>query len=189
VKKFLKSAMIVVSMMPFALATNSLADSQTFSKPKQGGNRLDWCLNWSEGCGEAAATAWCKTKGFDKATDFKMAADIGVSQPTRLLATGAVCDQGFCDGFKFITCESAGSKTFINPKQGGNRLDWCLDWATGCGKPAADAWCQSKGYGGGSSDFSMAANIGASTPTRLIRTGALCDQGFCDGFAKITCEQ
>ena len=39
-KKFLKSAVIVVSMMPFALATNSFADSKTFMKPKQGGNRL-----------------------------------------------------------------------------------------------------------------------------------------------------
>ena len=38
----------------------------------------------------------------------------------------------------------ADTQTFMKPKQGGNRLDWCLDWSTGCGAPAADAWCQTK---------------------------------------------
>jgi hypothetical protein len=78
----------------------------------------------------------------------------------------------------------AATETFVKPKQGANRLDWCLNWGQGCGAEAANA----KGYAGGSSSFSIAADIGAATPTRLIATGAVCDQGYCDGFAKITCE-
>lgn len=168
-------------------AHQAFADSQTFFKPKQGGNRLDWCLDWANGCGAPAANAWCKAKGFDKAASFQQDPDIGSSHPTRLLSSGAVCDQENCDGFKQITCEAGGGKTFSNPKQGGNRLDWCLGWSTGCGAPAANAWCKSKGFGGASS-FTIAEDIGGSQPTRLMGTGAVCDQDFCDGFAKITCE-
>lgn len=168
-------------------AGQAFADTQTFMKPKLGGNRLDWCMDWSTGCGAPAATAWCHQKGFDTAISFTQATDIGVQHPTRLIGTGAVCDQGYCDGFAQITCASAGGTTFINPKQGGNRLDWCLNWSTGCGADAANAWCHAKGFSGGASDFSIAENIGASSPTRLFATGAVCDQGYCDGFAKITC--
>ncbi|MFO1133335.1 MAG: hypothetical protein U1E16_15160 [Hyphomicrobiales bacterium] len=168
-------------------ASQAFAGTETFFKPKQGGNRLDWCLDWSTGCGAPAANAWCKAKGFETATSFSQAPDIGLKHPTRLLSSGAVCDQGFCDGFAQITCASAGGTTFANPKQGGNRLDWCLSWSTGCGAPAATAWCKAKGFGSASS-FTIAENIGASSPTRLLATGAVCDQGFCDGFAQITCE-
>jgi hypothetical protein len=51
-----------------------------------------------------AANTFCASKGYAAATGFAMAADIGANQPTRLIGTGAVCDQQFCDGFKFITC-------------------------------------------------------------------------------------
>jgi hypothetical protein len=107
----------------------------------------------------------------------------------RLISSGAVCDQGYCDGFQQITCETAGSTTFVKPKQGANRLDWCLSWGQGCGAEAANAWYNAKGFAGGASSFSIAADIGGTTPTRLLSTGAVCDQDFCDGFAKITCEQ
>ncbi len=185
----------ILKSLAHALAVGSIlfsvsqafAGTETFFKPKQGGNRLDWCLDWSTGCGAPAANAWCKAKGFETATSFSQAPDIGLKHPTRLLSSGAVCDQGFCDGFAQITCASAGGTTFANPKQGGNRLDWCLSWSTGCGAPAATAWCKAKGFGSASS-FTIAENIGASSPTRLLATGAVCDQGFCDGFAQITCE-
>jgi hypothetical protein len=179
---------IALGSMLFAVGP-SYAATETFVKPKQGGNRLDWCLDWATGCGAPAANAWCQSKGFDKAASFSKAHDIGASQPTRLITSGAVCDQAYCDGFQQITCETAGSTTFVKPKQGANRLDWCLNWGQGCGAEAANAWCNAKGFAGGASSFSIAADIGAATPTRLISTGAVCDQGYCDGFAKITCEQ
>jgi hypothetical protein len=169
------------------LVAPASAATQTFGSPMQGPNRLDWCYNWGVGCGKQAADAWCVSKGFQNATSFSIANDIGASTPTRLIGTGAVCDQGFCDGFSSITCYKPSAATFNAPMQGPNRLDWCFNWGVGCGKQAADAWCVSKGYSA-ATNFQIANDIGAATPTRLIGTGAVCDQGFCDGFAFITCQ-
>ena len=36
--------------------------------------------------------------------------------------------------------------------------------------------------------YVVANNIGSYAPTRLIGTGAVCDQNFCDGFQKIVCK-
>jgi hypothetical protein len=165
------------------------AGNQTFNNPSTSGDRLDWCMTWGQGCGAEAATAWCVAKGFENASDFAIAEDIGSSTPTRLLSTGAVCDQGFCDGFDYITCHSSAPTTtaYNKPKYQGDRLDYCLTWGQGCGQEAANAFCQWKGHASAQS-FTVANDIGGSTPTRLISTGAVCDQGFCDGFGMITCE-
>ena len=164
------------------------AETRTFTNPMQGPNRLDWCYNWSVGCGSQAANAWCKAQGYASgATNFTMAPDIGGYSPTRLMGTGAVCDQPFCDGFAQITCSRPNvAQTFNSPMQGPNRLDWCYNWSTGCGAQAANAWCQARGFAG-ATNFAMAPDIGATRPTRLIATGAVCDQAYCDGFAYITC--
>ena len=83
------------------------AETKTFVDPKIGPNRLDWCVNWGTGCGEAAATAWCKSIEYDHAVDSTQAVDIGAATPTKLIATGEVCDQAYCDGFASITCATA----------------------------------------------------------------------------------
>jgi hypothetical protein len=170
-----------------ALIAPALAGTQTFVNPTQGPNRLDWCYDWAVGCGQQAADAWCVSKGFQNATAFDIANDIGGSSPTRIISTGAVCDQAFCDGFSYITCFSATTATFNNPMYNGNRLDWCVNWGVGCGQEAADKYCQSQGYGS-AANLQIANDIGAGSPTRLIGTGAVCDQAFCDGFTFITCQ-
>jgi hypothetical protein len=174
--------------MLMSFVASASAENKTFSNPMQAGNRLDWCFNWGVGCGSQAATAWCKAQGWaNGAVSFSEATDIGATTPTRLFGTGAVCDQAFCDGFSQITCSRPNAQTFNNPMQGSNRLDWCYSWGTGCGAVAANAWCKAHGFSSASA-FSEAVDIGASSPTRLISTGAVCDQGFCDGFAAITCQ-
>jgi hypothetical protein len=171
-----------------ALVSQASAASQTFNNPTQGPNRLDWCYNWGVGCGQQAANAWCVTRGYQNATNFAIANDIGGSSPTRLIGTGAVCDQGFCDGFSYITCYKPDpTVTYNAPTFNGNRLDWCENWGTGCGQQAANRYCVTRGHVA-ATGFAIANDIGASTPTRLIATGAVCDQGFCDGFAYITCQ-
>lgn len=79
-------------------------EEQVFNKPKFMGNRLDYCAAWGSGCGEEAATLFCQANGWNHASAFVPAEDIGGSSPTRVITTMAVCDQGFCDGFKEITC-------------------------------------------------------------------------------------
>jgi hypothetical protein len=119
-----------------------------------------------------------------------MAADIGSQHKTRLMSTGAVCDQSFCDGFKYITCFKSAPTTVVidKPKWKGDRLDWCLNWSVGCGKDAADAYCKASGYQS-AVNFAMAEDIGQKQKTRLITTGAVCDQSFCDGFKFIECNK
>ena len=178
---------IVGSLLTIATAATASAGTKTFYKPTHGGDRLDLCMNWGQGCGKPAANAFCKAKGYDKTTGYSVDHNIGLTSPTRLIGTGAVCDQGFCDGFKKVTCQkTVQSVFFYKPKWNGDRLDLCVNWAQGCGKPAANAFCQSKGFAK-STGYSIEHNIGTVTPTRLIGTGALCDQGFCDGFKGIKC--
>ena len=80
------------------------AENKTFENPMIGTNRLDWCADWGKGCGADAATAWCKSNAYDHSVDVQQAPDIGASAPTKLIATGEVCDQSYCDGFASITC-------------------------------------------------------------------------------------
>lgn len=81
------------------------------------------------------------------------------------------------------TAAQAVEKTFDEPTVKGNRLDWCLTFQHNCGKPAASAWCVSKGYKN-ASGFSKAENVGE---TRTIGDGSLCIDTNCDSFDQITC--
>jgi hypothetical protein len=82
----------------------------------------------------------------------------------------------------------AAEQDFVKPKVGIFRLDWCRVWANQCGKPAADAFCQSKGFTQ-SNNFEEAIDIGAATPTVVIGSGQQCADPSCDGFTFITCEK
>ena len=97
--------LLTAVVLLFAAAGAAEADNKTFNQPKWKGDRLDWCMNWSQGCGKDAADAYCKASGYQNVINFAMAADIGSTHQTRLISTGAVCDQDFCDGFKFIECK------------------------------------------------------------------------------------
>ena len=178
------------------------AAPKTFVNPKIGSNRLDFCLNWGSGCGEPAATAWCQSKGFDKSIDSEMAADIGDASPTRLIATGAVCDQPYCDGFTFITCASSvapppplpppplppatAKQVFFKPRFNGVRLDWCYEDEQGCGKKAADAWCDDEGFDE-ALKFQIASGYGPFRKTIEIGSGQVLVKPVTNAFKSITC--
>ncbi len=82
----------------------------------------------------------------------------------------------------------ASEQTFAKPKVGPFMIDWCLQNGTLCGKPAADKYCQSKGFIQ-SNDFVQAVDIGGSTPTFIQGTGQICNAPICDGFTYVTCEK
>jgi hypothetical protein len=65
-------------------------------------------------------------------------------------------------------------------------VDWCREWQANCGKPAADAFCQSKGFEVAKS-FEKAANL---SETVTITEKKICDKTnspVCDGFREIVC--
>lgn len=200
-RKFIHAA---VGVLALCVSTQLVqAANKTFVNPKIGSNRLDWCLNWGSGCGEPAATAWCKSKGYNKSVDSEEDNDIGASSPTRLLSTGAVCDQNYCDGFTFITCSTALiplpppplppplpppalKQVFFKPKYNGVRLDFCYQGSNGCGKHAADAWCEDEGFDE-AIKFQIAQGIGPLKPTIQIGTGQTLIQPLANAFKSITC--
>ena len=97
-------AAILSGTILFVLTAHLSAGTKTVEKPMFNGNRLGWCANWGADCGEPAAEAWCLAQGFASAASFTKAPRIGDKSPTRLIATGAICDEAECDGFKEITC-------------------------------------------------------------------------------------
>jgi len=181
-----RTACLALSTLVFASVAQ--AETVTFDNPKVGSQPLDLCLDWGEGCGKPAADAWCVSSGFDESVAHVVAENIGLSTPTRLISTGAVCDQEFCDGIAQVTCARPDpqEQVYNKPKFMGKRLDYCAEWGAGCGEQAATLFCQAEGWAMAKA-FEPAEDIGASSPTRVITTMAICDQAFCDGFASITC--
>ncbi len=112
---------IVGGALVLVLTAYLAADTRTVERPMFNGNRLGWCANWNADCGEPAAQAWCVAQGFAGAEAFVRAPGVGEKSPTRLIATGAICDSAECDGFKEITCtlldpvEPRGGETTANP--------------------------------------------------------------------------
>jgi len=75
-----------------------------FYYPKIKGYRLDWCRLWGTDCGKGAADAFCRLKGYTGAESWEIDPDIGLRSPTYVIGSGQICNQSFCDGFKYIVC-------------------------------------------------------------------------------------
>jgi hypothetical protein len=104
--------------------------------------------------------------------------------------TGVECDGDYCDKKRFHVCsleKDPNVKEFEKPTIDGYRLDYCREWGTNCGTPAADAFCTSKGYTR-SVYWEIDQHIGVETPTKIFATGDICNQSFCDGFKVIDCQ-
>lgn len=79
------------------------------------------------------------------------------------------------------------TRTFERPMINGVRLDWCRFFGSECGEPAAELFCQQKGYTR-AVRFSIDPRIGAAgLPTVVFGEGRLCRADACSGFEAITC--
>ena len=185
-------------LLTFGIAPG-FAEEQTFKKPKTGSYRIDWCYKWAKQCGEPAANKYCKAKGYDSASDFSKAEDIGDDFPTKVLGTGQICDDESCDGFKFITCERSDEeddsdepnyidKAFDKPALGGSRIHFCYAPGNGCGQKAAKAYCSNVGYDTAVSFQQSSVLIGLKAP-RYLGTGQICSGLDCVGFKSIVCRK
>ena len=82
----------------------------------------------------------------------------------------------------------AADETFTMPTYKGNRLAWCKDWGSSCGKGAANAYCAFLGFGD-ATDFKVEEDIGRKAPTRMIGSNQTCNKPFCDGFKFVSCSR
>ena len=74
---------------------------------------------------------------------------------------------------------------FDFPSYKERRVDWCKNWASNCGKPAADLFCRNMGYQR-STSFMIQNNHGG--PTNVLgHDGMVCWAPFCDSFRYINC--
>lgn len=88
-----------------ALVSEEPRNAQTFDAPTYDGIRLDACFEWGNRCGEEAATAWCRTRGFKSSTSHELE-NVGARKiPTKLIGTQQICREQFCTSFAHITCE------------------------------------------------------------------------------------
>lgn len=163
-----------------------LLPQRTYNKPRYMDDRLDWCLTWATDCGRPAALFFCNRRRFEDVADFGPD-QVGRSAQTRLIGSGQVCNGDFCTAFSHITCKGpiSSNRVFGNPVWKEHRLDLCREWATNCGKPAADAFCREKSFTE-SMHYVPDPEPGRST-TRVIGTDQICSGRFCTGFQQIIC--
>ncbi len=152
----------------------------TFNNPQVEGYGLDYCREWASNCGLPAAHAFCRSKGFSKASTYRYTTD---NQKTRVIHGGQVCDAPYCDRITQVVCQPR-ARTFINPLVGGYGLDYCREWASNCGMPAAKSFCRSKGYSR-AIDFHYLKD---NQKTRVINGGQVCDALYCDRIDKVVCQ-
>lgn len=90
-----------------------------------------------------------------------------------------------CDTFDYITCRVK-TQTFESPQEHDYSLDGCYEWESECGSPAADAFCEDKGYIR-ATDYSQIKLEGV-TMTMTIGDHAVCDPEWheCSTFGYIT---
>ena len=85
--------------------------------------------------------------------------------------------------FVWIFRGDSGGDVVVSTQIGDAFLDICREWGTNCGQPAADAFCQQKGFARASS-FKQQLD---SPPTIVVSTGQRCAEAFCDRISELTC--
>ena len=153
--------------------------SIVYKNPKVGHYALDLCREWGQNCGKPAADAYCKLRGQLNAYEFRIQKD---KPPTKVINGDQVCDSPYCDRITWIKCKTK-QITINNPKVGGYALDLCREWGQNCGKPAADAYCKSRGYRY-ASDYKIRKD---RPPTKVINGDQVCDSPYCDRIVRVTC--
>lgn len=170
---------IMLLTTAFCLSRPASAAEARYNHPKVKGQALDYCKKWGQGCGRPAADAYCRFKGYRRALRHRVKQN---APPTRIISSGQICNAPGCDRIDWVACEA--DAVFKNPKVKNYALDLCKQWGKGCGKPAADAFCWSKGYRS-SVDFAVRND---RPPTRVIGTSQICNKPFCDRIVLVTCK-
>ncbi len=185
--------------------------TRRFDNPLVEGVALDYCRNWEKDCGKPAADAFCQSQGFAAAIDFTprfhapptrvigsgRVCDNAICARMAAITCGAAGQgasapppaQAASAGVPAQAARPPASggvpatRHFDNPLVEGVALDFCRSWARECGKPAADAFCQSQGFAA-AIDFTRQPH---APPTRVIGSGQVCNGANCARIAAVTC--
>lgn len=98
-----ESSNMTSSSMGVDVAAHYKAKTKIFVEPMfHGKKRVAWCLTWASNCGFPAAAAFCRWRGYFYAVDWLLDHNIG---KTKLIGEDRVCEDWYCDGFKYIQCQ------------------------------------------------------------------------------------
>ena len=100
-----------------ATPADASAPGRKFLGPKVGGVPLDYCLEWGVRCGRPSADAWCRARGYVRASTFEVRVQ---APPTRILSTGRVCGGADCDRIISLTCIGGGGASSVSPRETGS---------------------------------------------------------------------
>ncbi|KTD31951.1 hypothetical protein [Legionella israelensis] len=176
----------------FAVSNKQIA-TRNFWHPMYHGGRLAYCMLNQTCCGKPVADRYCKSMGYDYASQQIIAHNIGL---THYISTKARCKGWRCNGFVTIACVKKiphtpdqtyhySKKKFVYPRYNNYRVDWCYGEHTGCGLKAAKSFCRRLGYME-ARQFKREKAIHAS---KTIGSQKLCFGPSCDGFKYIVCSR
>ena len=92
--RLMLAGLLAISLVSPAAA----AEVRNFFTPEIGGARVDACLSGG-GCGKAAADAFCKVQGYDRAMIFQREQ----AASSRSIDSGQVCSKD-CMSFRQVKC-------------------------------------------------------------------------------------
>jgi hypothetical protein len=164
---------------------------RTFWHPTYLGERLDYCSSDGKACGNEVATRYCHMLGYDYSSQHVIAHNVGL---TNFLDRRLQCKGWRCNGFMAISCAIGLShnppkpyhyreKRFANPRYNDYRIDWCYDRNKGCGRSAANSYCNRLGFMR-AKHFEEEIHVSA---TKTIGSQELCFGKQCNAFKMIVC--
>jgi len=158
------------------------AEAVRYNYPSVNGYRLDWCLTFAHNCGQPAADAFCAQHGGRAAIGFGMQPQVSVET---MNLQNAICDPKVnrCDSFTYIDCPV---HIFPDPIWNGMKLDWCLEFESECGQPAAQEFCSKSGFAN-LQGYAKLPRISSSS--MCIGDNAICQASVhtCDSFSYVSC--
>lgn len=177
---------------------NMTSVSMDFPFPYVEGRPIDTCVTMAGdgSCGKPAADIFCVFQRCEAAVSY--VESTGERGPTYVQGDRKVREQGG-NSFDLVTCtclvpvappaeeDPASQIVYEDPKILGHPLDWCLSRKRNetCGKPSADAFCES--FGSKESVRFEAWNGTVAEPTWLIGDHALNKDADRRTFKSITC--
>ncbi|MCW5773506.1 MAG: hypothetical protein KIT16_17825 [Rhodospirillaceae bacterium] len=151
-------------MLAAGLPAVAVADEIVVGDPRVDGVPLDWCRAWGQGCGWPSAHAFCRDRGYERATHYE------IYNPGRtfLMRSDNLCTGPTCTAFRSVTCKlPAGLEAtappplppvtqrepvrpsrvrFDYPRNAGVPADWCSIRGIDCGWGGAHKFCEFRGF-------------------------------------------